>query len=132
MVDFETEKQYNEIVATIMRNVYAERDHVGKILLWDFQESQSMDRLYFNVASIVADMTKEKMYVQMPLIDYLKLKWRRKKGRKSLRWCGPLMARRLPNEAKTSIYILMEFIREYHDIPYETFEDIQNEFYNWV
>lgn len=131
-VDRETEIKYNQIVGTIMQNVFAERNVADKIVLWDFQESQPMDRLYFNVASIVADMGKERMYVQMPLFAYLKMKWKRRKTRKNLCWCGPLRARRLPDEAKTSVYILMDYVREYYDIAPDIFEEINNEFYGWV
>ena len=53
-------KQYDEIVATIMANVLSERKIAGKIVLWDFQSNESLDRLYFNVASIVSDMEKER------------------------------------------------------------------------
>jgi len=131
-VDRETEIKYNRIVGTILQNVLAERNITDKIILWDFQESQSMDRLYFNVASIVADMGKERMYLQMPFFTYLKMKWKRRKTRKNLRWCGPLRARQLPNEAKTSVYILMDYVREYYNVSYDTFEKINNEFYGWV
>lgn len=131
MVDRETEIKYNQIVGTIMQNVFAERNVANKIVLWDFQESQPMDRLYFNVASIVADMGKECIYIQMPLFAYLKMKWHRRKTRKNLRWCGPLMARRLPDEAKTSVYILMDFVREHYNESYGIFEEINNEFYGW-
>ena len=131
-VDRETEIKYNQIVGTIMQNVFAERNIANKIILWDFQESQSIDRLYFNVASIVADMGKERMYLQMPFFTYLKMKWRRRKTRKNLRWCGPLRAHKLPNEAKTSIYLIMSFIAEYYNINIKVFEEINNEFYGWV
>lgn len=131
-VDKETEIKYNQIVGTIMQNVFAERNIANKIILWDFQESQPMDRLYFNVASIVADMGKECMYIQMPLFAYLKMKWRRRKTRKNLRWCGPLRAQALPDEAKTSVYILMDYVREYYEESYEIFEKINDEFYGWV
>ena len=132
MVDKETEIKYNQIVGTIMQNVFAERNVANKIVLWDFQESQPMDRLYFNVASIVADMGKERMYLQMPFIDYLKLKWQFRKKRKNLRWCSPIMTRELPDESKTSLYIIMSFIAEYYNIDMKVFEDIQKEFYGWI
>ena len=131
-VDRETEIKYNQIVGTIMQNVFAERNVANKIVLWDFQESQPMDRLYFNVASIVADMGKERMYLQMPFIDYLKLKWQFRKKRKNLRWCSPIMTRELPDESKTSLYIIMSFIAEYYNIDMKVFEDIQKEFYGWI
>ena len=132
MVDFETEKKYNQIVATIMANVLSERKIAGKIVLWDFQQDSLADRLYFNVASIVSDKEKEHIYLQMPFIDYLKLKWQFRKIRKNLHWCSPMMARELPDESKTSIYILMDYIREYYEEPnFDVFDAIQNEFYRW-
>lgn len=131
-MELETNKQYDEIVATIMANVLSERKIAGKIVLWDFQSNESLDRLYFNVASIVSDMEKENIYLQMPFIDYLKLKWQFHKIRKNLRWCSPMMARELPDESKTSIYIIMSFIAEYYNIDMKIFEAIQNEFYSWV
>lgn len=132
MVDRETEKKYDEIIGTIIQNVISERRIAGKIVLWDFQESQAMDRLYFNVASIVSDMNGEKLYIQAPLLTYLEMKWKRRKSRKNLRWCGPLRSKKLPSEAKTSIYIIMDYIREYYNEPYEIFEEINNEFYGWI
>ena len=132
MVDRETEKKYDEIIGTIIQNVISERRIAGKIVLWDFQEPQAMDRLYFNVASIVSDMNGEKLYIQAPLLTYLEMKWKRRKSRKNLRWCGPLMARQLPDEAKTSVYIIMDYIRGYYNEPYEIFEEINNEFYGWI
>lgn len=125
-------KRYDTIVSTIMQNVLAERRIANKIILWDFQEKQPMDRLYFNVAAIVADMNNEPIYVQMALIPYLKMKWKRRKTRKNLRWIGPIMAKELPNEAKTSVYILMDFVRSFHDVPYEMFKEINDEYYGWV
>ena len=128
----DTNKQYDEIVRTIMQNVLAERNIASRILLWDFQEEQATDRLYFNVASIIADIYKENIYLQMPLIPYLKMKWRRRKGRKNLRWVGHFRANQLPEDAKTSVFILMDYVREYYDLPYEIFEDINNEYYGWI
>lgn len=131
-VDKETEIKYNQIVATLMQNViaqYGAADH--KIVLWDFQENQPYDRLYFNVAAIVANWKKKRMYVQMPFIDYVRFKWKRRKTHRSLRWCGPLMAHTLPNEAKTSIYLIVDFVREFYNESYDTFEKINNEFYGW-
>ena len=100
----DTNKQYDEIVRTIMQNVLAERNIANRIVLWDFQEEQAMDKLYFNVASIIADIYKENIYLQMPLIPYLKMKWRRRKGRKNLRWIGHFRANQLPEDAKKDIY----------------------------
>ena len=123
--------EYDKIVGTIMSNVLAERNRVGKIVLWDFQEGQSSDRLYFHAACIVADVENEKVYINMPFIQYLKLKWKSRKVRKNLRWCNPLMARRLPNEGKTSVFIIMDFIAEFHKIGFNKFAEINEAYYGW-
>ena len=133
MIDKETEIRYNQIVGTLIQNVISEYGRAGKkVVLWDFHEEQPYDRLYFNAAAIFADWKKKKMYIQMPLIPYLKLKWRRRKTRRNLRWCGPLMAHTLPDEAKTSVYLIMSFVAEYYNIDMEVFKTIQDEFYSWV
>ena len=130
-VDKETEIKYNQIIGTLMQNViaqYGAADH--KIVLWDFQEDQPYDRLYFNFAAIVADWRKKLIYIQMPFFAYLKFKWHRRKTRKNLRWCGPLMARKLSDNARTSVYLIMSFVAEYYDIDMEVFKAIQEEFYS--
>ena len=66
----------------------------------------------------------------MPLFAYLKFKWHRRKTRKNLRWCGPLMARKLSDNARTSVYLIMSFVAEYYDIDMEVFKAIQEEFYS--
>lgn len=131
-VDFETEMKYNQVVGTIMQNVMSEAKIAHKIVLWDFNEEQPMNKLYFNVAALVADMYHQYIYVQMPLISYLKMKWKRRKTRRNLRWCSPWMARELPTESKTSVYVLMDFVREYYDVTEDYMDDINSEFYGWV
>ena len=63
--------------------------------------------------------------------EVLKMKWKRRKTRKNLRWVSPWMAEKLPDKAKTSIYLIVDFVREYYGVPYEIFEKINDEFYGW-
>ena len=65
----------------------------------------------------------------MPLFDYLKLKWKRRKSRKNLRYFGPNRAAKLDDEHKTSIYIIMDYIRETMDFDYSLYKDINDEYY---
>lgn len=122
---------YDEVVGTIMSNVIVERQRCGKIILWDFQEDNDWDQLYFNVAAIVADLNHEVMYLQMPFWKYLKMKWRRRKRRKNLRYLSRSRAENVPYENKTSIYILMSFIADYYHLPEDFFGKINNEYYGW-
>ena len=124
--------RYDEIVNTILKNILVERERCGKILLWDFNPVDHGDRLYFNVAAIVADLNKEPIYLNMPLFDYLKFKWKRRKSRKNLRYFGPSHAVKLDDEHKTSIYIIMDYIRETMDFDYSLYKDINDEYYGWV
>ena len=123
---------YDEVVGTIMSNILVERQRCGKIMLWDFQHTNDWDRLYFNVAAIVADINHELMYLQMPLLDYLKMKWKRRKKRKNLRYLGQWRAKDVPPENKTSVYIILDFIREFYNLPYDFFKKINDEYYGWV
>ena len=132
MDDKEKFGHYDEIVNTILMNVLVERKRCNKILLWDFTPDLPADRLYFNVAAIVADMNKELIYLNMPFLDYLKFKWKRRNSRKNLRYFGPIRSRRLDNECKTSIYLIMDFVAERMGITHDLFKEINDEYYGWI
>lgn len=123
---------YDTIVGTIMSNVIVERQRCGKIILWDFQEDNDWDRLYFNVAAIVADMNRELIYLQMPFWEYVKMKWKRRKQRKNLRYLSRSRAENIPCESRTSIYIIMSFIADFYKLPQSYFGEINKEYYGWV
>lgn len=124
--------EYDNVVGTIMTNVLVERERCGKFLLYDFKGNNGAEKLYFNVAAVVADLRKEAIYIDMPLVSYIKFWLKRRKYRKNLRWFGPIRKRKLDNEHKTSVYILMDFIREQLNISEELYNDINNEYYGWV
>ena len=124
--------KYDNVVGTIMTNVLVERERCGKFLLYDFKGNNGAEKLYFNVAAVVADLRKEAIYIDMPLVGYFKFWLKRRKYRKNLRWFGPIRKRKLDNEHKTSVYILMDFIREQLNISEELYNDINDEYYGWV
>lgn len=123
---------YDEVVGTIMSNVIVERQRCGKIILWDFQEDNDWDRLYFNVAAIIADMNKELIYLQMPFWKYVKMKWKRRKQRKNLRYLSRSRAEDISYESRTSVYIIMDFIRNFYNLDKDDFGKINSEYYGWV
>lgn len=123
---------YDTVVGTIMSNVIVERQRCGKIILWDFQEDNDWDRLYFNVAAIVADMNRELIYLQMPFWEYVKMKWKRRKQRKNLRYLSRSRAENVPIENRTSIYIIMSFVAEFYNLPQSYFGEINKAYYGWV
>lgn len=124
----ETNKQYDKIVGTIMQNILAESNIAGgKIVLWDFQPDNAMDRLYYHVACIISDIYDKQIYLEMKLWDYLKF-WKANRKRRNLNWVWRKHTN-LPEESKTSVYILMEFVRDYYQIPVEIFDEINKEYY---
>lgn len=132
MEDKDKYGRYDEIVNTVLMNILVERERCGKILLWDFNPIDHGDRLYFNVAAIVADLNKEPIYLNMHLFDYLKFKRKRRKSRKNLRYFGPHKAAALDDEHKTSIYIIMDYIRETMGFDYSLYKEINDAYYGWI
>lgn len=132
MDDKEKYGHYDEVVNTILMNILVERKRCGKILLWDFCPEYPADKLYFNIAAVVADMNKEPIYLNMHLFDYLKFKWKRRKTRRNLRYFGPNDAMELDDEHKTSIYLIMDFVAEQMGISHDLFKEINDEYYGWV
>jgi len=123
---------YDEVVGSIMSNILVERMRCGGIILWDFQENNDWDRLYFNVAAIVADMNREVFYVQMPFWKYIRMKWKRRKKRRNLRYLSRARANKIPQENKTSVYIIMSFIADFYKIPSSFFKEINDAYYGWI
>jgi hypothetical protein len=124
----ETNKQYDEIVAKLMQNILAEANLAdGKIVLWDFQPTNTLDRLYYHVACIVADLFEKDIYLEMSFWEYLRFKYKNK-NRKNLHWVWRKHTK-LPDECKTSIYIIVECVREYFKVPITIFDDILKEYY---
>lgn len=123
---------YDSVVSSIMTNVLVERERCGKFLLYDFRQNEDADRLYFNVTAVVADLRKENIYLDMPFWDYVKFRMKRWKRRMNLRWFGPLAKKKLDNEYKTSVYLIMHFVAEHLYIPIDLFKEINDTYYGWV
>ena len=125
-------KQYDQVVQTVMTNVLVERQRCGKFLIYDFDQTDDGNRLYFNVMSVAADLEKEKIYLDMPLLDFIFFWKKRRKNRKNLRWLNPLQKKKLPDENKTSALIIMDFICEQLNLNYRLFKEINDEYYGWI
>ena len=122
---------YDKIVNSIYLNICAERNYAGEIILWDFQENNPVDRLYFNVAAAASDIYGVNIYLNMSLINFIKFAWKRRKVRKNICWLSPRIAKTLPSDAKTSVYLIMEYVAEHYGISMDKFEEINNEYYGW-
>lgn len=128
-------KLYDSVVSTIMANVLVERNRCGKFLLYDFRPDLDMEKLYFNVAAIAADINKENLYLHMSLWKYIKFRFKFKK-RKNLKWFSPWAEKKLEDENKTSVYILMSFVEDFVEeqmgLSKDIFKEINDAYYGWV
>ncbi len=124
--------QYDNVVNTIMTNILVERERCGKYILYDFRPSDDADKLYFNVATIAADLNKEKIYLGMPLLDFIFFWKKRRKKRHNLRWLNPIQKKKLSDENKTSVAIIMDFICVQLKLNYRLFKEINDEYYGWI
>lgn len=119
--------QYDQVVNVVMLNVMAEKNRCGKFLLYDFNPEEEADKLYYNVSAIAADLSLNNLYLHMPFFKYLKFKF--KSGRKNLRYFNFFQELKLKPEHKTSVFMLMDYIREELNLPQEIFGEINNEYY---
>lgn len=124
--------QYDNVVNTVMTNILVERERCGKYILYDFQPSNDADKLYFNVAAIAADLNKEKIYLGMPLLDFIFFWKKRRKKRHNLRWLNPIQKKKISDEDKTSVSIIMDFICVQLKLNYRLFKEINDEYYGWI
>ena len=124
--------QYDNVVKTVMTNILVERERCGKYILYDFRPSDDADKLYFNVAAIAADLNKEKIYLGMPLLDFIFFWKKRRKKRHNLRWLNPIQKKKLSDEDKTSVSIIMDFICVQLKLNYRLFKEINDEYYGWI
>lgn len=123
---------YDSVVSTIMTNVMVEHTRCGKFLLYDFKPELDMDKLYFNVAAIAADMMREKLYLHMSFLNYIKFRIKFWKKRTNLKWFSPWSEKKLDNEYKTSVGVLMSFIEEQLKLSKGLFKEINDAYYGWV
>lgn len=120
---------YDKIVNSILMNVYSERQRAGKIVLWDFYPKDDVEMLYYNISAIVSDIEHDYIYLDLGLIDYLKFKWKKRKGRKNLRRLTNRIKNKLPQDSKTSVYILMDYVKSYYNVDMNTLRNINKEYY---
>ena len=127
-------KENNQLVAIIADNILVERQRMnGKIILWDFQQEQETDRLYYHVATLMSDVVGEDVYLEMPLFDFLIFKWKRRKGRKNLKRVNSKIKKEIEINDRTSIYEIMMFIQKEFNLASNKFEEINDCFYGeWI
>ena len=126
--------EYNNFVTMVSNNILVERVRMNNtIILWDFQPDQEMDRLYYNVATLLSDVFDEPVYLDMKLFSFLIFKWKRRKGRKNLKRVHRLIRNEIEINDRTSIYEIMTFIQQTAKADESIYENINDCFYGeWI
>ena len=68
----------------------------------------------------------------MPFWDYIRFRMKFWKKRTNLRWFSPWAEKKLEDENKTSVSIIMSFVAEKLEISEDLFKEINDEYYGWV
>jgi hypothetical protein len=68
----------------------------------------------------------------MPLLDFIFFWKKRRKKRHNLRWLNPIQKKKLSDEDKTSVSIIMDFICVQLKLNYRLFKEINDEYYGWI
>lgn len=124
--------EYDRVVQTIMTNIFIEKERSGKIVIHGFNPQINSHKLYFNISTIAADLTDEKVYLDMGLLNYLKFRKKRGKKRLNLRWFSPFHKYKMDDEFKVDTSKLMDFIADELDIKRSLFKEINDEYYGWI
>lgn len=126
-------KLYDEIVSLILLNIVSEYSLCkNQIIIWNFNPENPLHQLYFNVAAIFSDLNKTFLYIQTDFFTYLKLKWKRRKVRKNLRYLTKSKAESIPKENQTQIETILNYIKETKNLDSSIFEEINKAYYGWV
>lgn len=121
---------YDSVVQTIMTNILIEHERCKKYIVSKFDQTDDTHKLYFNIVSVAADLTKENIYLDMPLLDYIKFRKKRRKKRSNLRWFNFFQRKRI-TEKIVEIDELMGFICSELNLNYRLYKEINDEYYGW-
>ena len=125
-------KQYDDVINIIMTNILIEKERCDKFILYSFHPDNGANKLYFNVAAIAADMSREKMFLEMSLIDYFKFKRGRGRKQKNVRWFGLWRKKDKDEKNRVDIDVIMDYIQTQLKLDDNLFEEINNEYYGWI
>lgn len=124
--------QYDNIVQTIMTNVLIEHARLGGFVLKDFKPTNGAQKLYFNITAVAADLSKELIYLDMPLLSYLKLRLKFGRKRKNLRHFTSRYKNEIDIVEAIEVQEMMDFVYKELSLEGEIFEEINNEYYGWI
>ena len=128
-MDNDRYKEYDQVVYTVMMNVLVEHERCKKFIVYDFDLDSEADVLYFNVTLVAADLMKEKVYLKMSFINYLKLRKKFGLKRANIRWMNPISENKIDNNLKTKVGVLMNYVKDQLELDEEIFGEINRTYY---
>ena len=130
-IDMKTIQEYDKIVQSVMTNILVEKERLGNFIIYKFNPDDDAQKLYFNVTTVAADLTRQPIYLDMSLWAYLRFRFKFGRKRRNLRWFGRLR-RKVNTKEIVDTKELMDFIGKEFDIDRKMFNNINNEYYGWV
>ena len=130
-IDMKTIQEYDKIVQSVMTNILIEKERLGNFIIYKFNPDDDAQKLYFNVTTVAADLTRQPIYLDMSLWTYLRFRFKFGRKRRNLRWFGRLR-RKVNTKEIVDTKELMDFIGKEFDINRKMFNNINNEYYGWV
>lgn len=128
-MDNDRYKEYDQVVYTVMMNVLVEHERCKKFIVYDFDLDSDADVLYFNVTLAAADLMKEKVYLKMSFINYLKLRKKFGLKRANIRWMNPISENKIDNNLKTKVGVLMDYVKDQLELDEKIFGEINRTYY---
>ncbi len=107
---------YDQIIGSCMVNTYS-LSNEGKIVLKNFNPQSNLHMFEYQVAAIVQSMYQDRqIYLNMPLMQYLKFKWKNRKKIK-LKWISSAEIQKLDLEADLLTDMLLHVSDAYEENP---------------
>ena len=117
-------KLYDELLATLYVNIQVEYGRDEGIYIYGYTDTPECN-VYMRMAEAHADLNDIQIVMLMPLMPYLRFKFKRWKVRKRYKWIAPQKY----YETVTPLTEITRFVAEHFKQPYSIYEDIYNEYY---
>ena len=119
---------YDKIVGSIMGNILSEKNINKKIILKGYNDNDPAHKLYLNAAVIISDLSNEPIFINSSFLTFVKLKWRRRKLGKQIRYLKAINLESIDSEI-TPIDTIIDYVCRTYDIERETMAEINNTYY---
>lgn len=119
---------YDKIVGSIMGNILSEKNINKKIILKGYNDNDPAHKLYLNAAVIISDLSNEPIFINSSFLTFVKLKWRRRKLGKQIRYLKAINLESIDSEI-TPIDTIIDYVCRTYNIEREVMTEINNTYY---